>query len=766
MKRLGIVTFNRATNYGAVLQAYALKSVCCSLGYEAHVVDYALKSDEGPHPILSFCRSRHRPKDFIHFAKALLSYPWDRMRWKAVKRFRESFLDETAPCVNTEELLELGFDCFVMGSDQIWNYHITGERFDPVFFGILSEKVRCVVYAASAHDTPFPADKEIELQRMLSKTGASISVREKKLAEYTDYLTECLFPVVLDPTLLAGKQVMETVETSVKIREPYILLYQIDSNPASNVSIRSLERTFGRRVYSMTVPKIGSLHGKKGGFGPGEFMALLDHADFVVTNSFHGVALSLLWHKLFFVYVNGGVMTRIDNLLDIVQVKDRKITMVSDIDLKKSIDYDRVDAILAEERAKSLDFLQTALKRNVEADSCAVSKKRLLPAPFEKRKKNACSGCAACVEICASGAISMKPDQEGFLYPSIAPSSCIHCGSCDRFCSFLPEPRRNYDQLPSAYGVKHRDLSVRKNSRSGGAFVAISDWILNQNGVVYGAVQDDGGAVRHTRAETTQERDRMQGAKYVQSDLRGVLQQLMQDLLEGRKVLFSGTPCQVAGVRELLRAKRTSNENLITCDLVCHGAPSPRIWSDYRAYIQEKYRSGIVKADFRDKSFGWDSHCESFVLENGKKIVSRDYTDLFYEHLMFRPSCHSCHFSNLNRVSDITLGDFWGIEKNAPQLEDQYGVSLVLVNTAKGHEIIEAVRNELEMVSCDVLNCLQPTLVKPSEASPLREQFWQSYRENGFELTLKRFSRPKSTSKRIKRSLKQMMYIVHLRKHP
>ena len=370
------------------------------------------------------------------------------------------------------------------------------------------------------------------------------------------------------------------------------------------------------------------------------------------------------------------------------------------------------------------------------------------------------------MEICPVGAIAMKRDEEGFLYPEIDQKTCIRCGKCDSFCSFKPMPRRGKDDLPEAYGAKHKQVQTRMGSRSGGAFVAFSDVILRENGVIYGAAIGDDGVVRHVRAETAGERDRMKGAKYVQSDLTGIYKQVIEDLRAGRKVLFSGTSCQVAGLTALLDCKKISRENLLTCDLVCHGAPSPKIWADYYRYIRSKYKSGIVKADFRDKTFGWDSHCESFLLDNGKKIVSRDYTDLFYSHYMFRPSCHDCRFANVNRTGDITLADFWGVEKNDPSFEDPQGVSLVLVNTDKGKRVFQAARADLDCIECSVLHCLQPTLVRPSEASPMREMFWTSYLERGFVPTMKEYVKPVSAIPRLKRSAKQTLYRLKLRPHP
>ena len=764
MKKLGILTFNRALNYGAILQAYAMKRVCEELEYETHIVDYNRGKDEGPHPFRVFLRSANKRKALVRLLKSVLGYPWNRHKWNLFRSFRKRYLSESNQCENADQIFELDYDAYVMGSDQIWNYNITGGRLDPVYFGRLPEKAASVVYGASAHDTPFPLNMEIKLQEELSNTDAPIGIREQKLADYIRDLTGICYPVVIDPVLLAGETVLRQIESSWHPRKPYVLLYQIDNNPASDISINTLEKRFGCRVYSMTVPKIGSIRGKKGGLGPEEFLALLDHSEFLVTNSFHGVALSLLFHKQFYVYENSGVMTRINGLLDAFDLENRKVRLVSDIDRNLIIDYSQIDQKLVQMREDSLSFLRQALQGERQISS--YEEKHILMLPLSERNKKDCSGCTACTEICPVRAIVMKEDQEGFLYPEIDRERCIRCGKCDTFCSFVAFSRRSENELPEAYGVKHKQEQTRMTSRSGGAFVAISDKILRKHGVVYGAAMGEHGKVCHIRAESFEERDRMKGAKYVQSNITGIFGHVIDDLQSGRKVLFSGTPCQVAGLLTLLDFNKMNRENLLTCDLVCHGAPSPRVWADYYNYIQTKYNASIVKADFRDKSFGWETHYESFLLENGKKVVSRDYTDLFYDHIMFRPSCYNCQFANVNRVGDITLADFWGIEKNDPSFEDSKGVSLVLLNTDKGKHVFQEAVDDLDYIKCNILNCLQPTLISPSIPSPRRDMFWKSYQDNGFAATLQEYVKPVSKVKRLKRDTKQILYRMRLRLCP
>lgn len=769
MKKVGIITFHQAINYGAVLQAYALKEVCDELGYEAHIVNYAANdSVEKPRPIHQFLVSSNKKAATFKLVRNLMSYSGDQKRWRLFYQFRKKFLAESVLCTCKEEIIQLGYDIYIAGSDQIWNYKITENRFDPVFFAEMNTNAEQVIYAASSQDTPFPLDMELKFKAMLGEMPPAVGIREKKLADYVCKLTGVQYPVVLDPTLLAGRKILEKIPETDIPKKPYILIYQIDSNPASDISVKTLEKRFKCDVYTMTVPRLGSIHGRKGVAGPEKFLSLLKGAEFLVTNSFHGIAISLLFEKQFYVYENGGVMTRIDGLLSQMGLLGRKIKMSKDIDRQDIIDYSQINVHLERLRIVSRQFLINALEGNITKKEPAnlCLKKPILP--MAKREKKDCCGCSVCADVCPVNAIEMRSDEEGFLYPHINESSCIHCGKCDQVCGFVPvEKRKEPFTLPKAYGVKHLDDNVRESSRSGAAFIAFSDIFLEQGGVVYGAVMQNDFSVCHVRATNSTERDKMKKAKYVQSNTTGIYPQVGADLRSGYSVLFSGTPCQVAGLQAYLKGMKIDDSKLCCCDLVCHGVPSPAIWHDYISYIQKRYGQRILKAEFRDKEFGWDSHCESFVLENSsKKVVSRNYTDLFYDHIMFRPSCYNCQFANVYRPGDLTLADFWGIEKIDASFNDNRGVSLVLVSTEKGEKIFEQAQKNFIWFECNIENCIQPTLVKPSSMSSRRDEFWKDYKEMEFSSFLKKYAKPLTLSLQLKKNIKNLMYHVGLRKHP
>lgn len=373
-----------------------------------------------------------------------------------------------------------------------------------------------------------------------------------------------------------------------------------------------------------------------------------------------------------------------------------------------------------------------------------------------------CCGCTLCASICTHDAITMEPDALGFLYPKVNPSKCVDCGLCEKVCQFNDNYDRSFNlESPNAFAVRHKDISEVMKSRSGAAFAAISDYVLKQGGIVYGAGYKDHFRVAHKRATTIEERDEFRGSKYVQSDLTGIYRQVKDDLKSGLLVLFSGTPCQTSGLNAYVGKKY--RERLILVDIVCHGVPSPYIWRDYISNIERKQKGIIRKVEFRDKEqFGWVAHKESFLFEN-KEIYKNTYTRLFYKHIMFRESCGVCHFTNLNRPSDITLADYWGWERNVPGFnDDDKGVSLVLLNTQKGQEVFAEVEKDVDAKEVEVENSMQPNLMRPSEIDPLRKQFESDYLNKGFRYILKQYGEEGYKYKLIEKVkfLKQILRII------
>ena len=357
--------------------------------------------------------------------------------------------------------------------------------------------------------------------------------------------------------------------------------------------------------------------------------------------------------------------------------------------------------------------------------------------------KRNCTGCTACKSICPRDAISMVSDNEGFLYPHVNNDLCINCGLCDSVC---PLPKRDkQDNVCSSLDayVAHYGNSdeLWYESSSGGVFTAITEYVIENNGIVYGAAYNKEWEVEHCSATSLTDALAFRGSKYVQSKLNDTFQEIKSYLLAGRLVLFSGTPCQVAGLKSYL--KKDWN-NLITVDLLCHCIPSPRLFKDYINYIQKKYKKRISRINMKDKTLGWNSfQTPRIYFEDGSSIFniedSKLWETIFYSHIAVRPSCYSCRFSNLNRVGDITIGDYWGVEKYHPEYSVPNGASIMLINSRRGQEAFEGFSNRLKYEITDPIKGLPSSLVYAVSPHPKRSQFWLDYEKMSFTQICNRY---------------------------
>lgn len=356
------------------------------------------------------------------------------------------------------------------------------------------------------------------------------------------------------------------------------------------------------------------------------------------------------------------------------------------------------------------------------------------PKHIQPTSPTACCGCTACASICPTKAISMQTDSFGFLYPNVDETRCTNCGLCSSVCTFHADYTTPARAEPDVYGCRHKEDSDVMRSQSGGAVWALVNAFLQQEGVVYGAVCESVTHIVHKRAVSIEECQAMRGSKYVQSDIRGIFPQLKADLQAGKRVLFTGTACQIAGLLSYLPKKL--HEQLTTIDLVCHGVPSPAVWKSYVEYVEKKYAGQVISVNFRDKKYGWHAHNETFRFQDGREVMLDYFRKLFYAHRILRPSCSACPFTNFRRVSDITVSDFWGWEKYHSEWNDDRGVSLMLVNTEKG-ELLRKDAN-LHFIASNREECLQPQLQHPAAMDWQRyHRAQRAFEKGGFEALAK-----------------------------
>ncbi|MGN1456645.1 MAG: Coenzyme F420 hydrogenase/dehydrogenase, beta subunit C-terminal domain [Acutalibacteraceae bacterium] len=347
------------------------------------------------------------------------------------------------------------------------------------------------------------------------------------------------------------------------------------------------------------------------------------------------------------------------------------------------------------------------------------TEKKHLPELYVKHEN--CCGCTACYSVCPMNAISMREDEEGFLYPVIEEEKCIGCNKCVNTCAFKKN-EHDKGKIISVYAVKHHSEKVRMNSRSGGIFTAISDEILKNGGVVYGCIMSDQYTAVHIRSDTPDNRDKMRGSKYIQSDLGDCFKQVKSDLDVGKQVLFTGTSCQIDGLRAFLKK---DNENLICIDIVCHAVPSRKIWESFVKWQELKYGK-CVNTDFRNKTdFGWAEHIETLTFEKkGKQTVvdTEIFRNMFYGDFISRPSCYHCPYKSIYHPGDITIGDYWGVENAASGFSDGKGVSLVIINTEKGKTIFEAAKKSCDCVETKIEDSMQSPFLRPINEPENRNQ--------------------------------------------
>ena len=369
--------------------------------------------------------------------------------------------------------------------------------------------------------------------------------------------------------------------------------------------------------------------------------------------------------------------------------------------------------------------------------------------------KEKCCGCGACAQSCPVSCISMKPDEEGFLYPSADVSTCVECGRCTQVCP-MPEygdtGRKKQEECfedTRAFGGFSQNDQVRRESSSGGIFTLFAEAVLSEGGVVYGAGMDPDLKVVHCKAETVEELAPLRKSKYVQSETGNAFTEVREYLRSGRKVLFVGTACQTAGLRSFLGGE---DQLLITCDFICHGVPSPLVFRKYLDWLGKKRGSRVTAFEFRNKRVPWNQSGQQkgtiIRYEDGGEECHipafRDpFMNAFLSDICLRPSCGACPFKGLpGGYSDLTIADFWGAGKAAPDLCDPLGTSLILVHSEKGLRLMQKVSGEFHGREVETAAAVRrnPCVFRPAEAAAenIRKDFFRRL-DTSFELARRKY---------------------------
>ena len=379
------------------------------------------------------------------------------------------------------------------------------------------------------------------------------------------------------------------------------------------------------------------------------------------------------------------------------------------------------------------------------------------------KKIQNCSGCHACASICPKSCITMKTDKDGFWYPQVNKTDCINCHLCEKVCPILSALPVSDKNAPVAYAAYNIDEKTRLESSSGGIFSLLAQKILSDGGVVFGASFNDRFEVEHIAVDPVDDLYKLRGSKYVQSRIGDSYQQAKRFLENGRTVLFTGTPCQIGGLKSFLGKEY---DRLYTQDIICHGVPSPMVWQRYVKFREKKAASSTRRTFSRHKKYGWKMFSVQFEFTNCTEYIQAHSVDLymtsFLRNWSLRPSCYDCHFKSLQRQADITLADFWGIQNVAPEMDDDKGTSLVLIHSEKGERLWDSVAEQMVFRSVSVEQAIQynSSAVQSVAEPPNRAAFLKAIRKRDFEKTVQKYTRQKKrfTFKKIpQRVLRKMI---------
>ncbi len=721
--RIGILTFHRANNLGAALQAYALCTYLNDNVCSTEIVDYY------PNNSIPVCDTLLRRT--LRMVKQIAGGKKQKDRYQRYAKF-DAFINE---CRTSEEVyygdreIEANppeYDLLISGSDQIFNTTLTKNS--KAYYLNFTNKTPKISYASSFGRSAI-SETEVTYIKQYLKDFRGLSAREESAKHIIESLTDRYVESVVDPVFLLSKDKWAEITTAAKA-EKYIFVYAMENTPWF---IKAIERV--RTQYGLPVKIV--LGGNfqlniKGDVdtccGPHDFLSYIKNAECVVTNSFHGMAFSIIFEKKFVCVAHSKRNTRLENLCKLIGEKKQvleseQLLQIEDYIISGCDAYKNLDELIRKSKRYLVQNINVFLKKDVES----VIDARL------------CCGCGTCAQLCPQNAVSMKPDEKGFLYPKVDTAKCTQCGLCVARC---PERSEVSKVAPiHVYAARHKNADIVKESTSGGAFTALSDYFLNTGGIVFGAVLCDDFKCRHIQADNESDRNKMRGAKYIQSEIGECYVKAGEALKRGEKVLFSGTPCQIAGLKSYLKGR--NQDNLLTVDIICHGVPSPLIFKEHINWLEGR-RGKIRQYLFRSKLAGWHGLNVKITYEDENSEVntldSNVFSRMYFNSLITRESCLSCKYANVERVGDITFSDFWSIGSCKTCLNDEKGTSCVYVNTLKGKHFFECVVQELQIEEHTIEESMQPNLCGPTKPNNDCKCFWEDYKNRGFEYCMRKYT--------------------------
>lgn len=724
--KIGIITFHSAHNYGAVLQAWSLQEYLKQQGHIVEVINLRL-------PVIDkLYRLTYRTKRQIcslqvvnemvnalyykvRCASYRLSDPAKSEKYRKFERFINKELPLTEEYTNSKALRQahLKYDALIAGSDQIWNGNMM-KGIDPAYFLEFANKDALrISYAASIGTDEIPAQYQLLFKRYLREFDV-LSVREKKAKAQIEQLTDKSVDIVADPTFLMKKQDFDRLKKPPRVSERYIYVHNVHLQRVDEELkgvAEELSRRLGIPVIHNWKDKMYTNELKHFTGGVEEFLGYVSEAEYVVTNSFHCTVFALIYHRNFITIPHFKHPDRMRNLLGELQLLNHLVGNASKLpdNLEKlEIDYDAVE----QRKGAMCSHAQEFLKNALQMDKVIDDRGYLIDKDVFK-----CCGCNACHDICPVNAILMVEDKEGFVYPKIDEEKCIHCEKCKKVCIYHQESSKNSKEksLPLVYAAYSRDENVVAESTSGGMFTPMYQHILSKGGKVVGVKYNEDMKAVYDIAIDEAGCECFRGSKYVWADSEDVKPRVMKLLQEGEYILFSGTPCQIAGLKSYLGKEY---DRLYTVELICHGVSSPKVFRKYCDFLEELYKSDIVNFTFRNKFKGVETPFVLVEFESGsidlEKADVNNFNRAFLSNNIQRPSCYVCEYAGLKYgAADFTIGDYWGIEEQHPDFVNHSGVSVLKINTIKGKVMFESIKQEFILKESTYLAAYAANHIKP-----------------------------------------------------
>lgn len=731
--KIGIMTYYAAHNYGAALQAFALQQNVKKLGGAPEFLRFFDRhnlSIPAPQKKKTLLRRICNPRlllTLLNLKNVLSTRRFNITRGKAFEDFKNKYLQEsTLPYYDLEDLRESNtrYSGFITGSDMVWTP--IGQSI-PAYFLQFASKEKRFAYSPSMTGCSTYTEEDVNEIKDYLHGIRMISCREKEGVDFVKSQTGIDAEHTLDPTILFNKEdwMRELMIIKNKPKVPYILCYNFKGLPShiqKEVNRIASENNMDIRYIPMNDHE--SLSEIKKGImsapGPREFVELFLNASFVISNGFHGFLFSLISEKPFVVVrrENGNAWksneSRISDFMKILGLEDRYIEPDDNIQNNMlKLDYTSINPIIEGERLKSLSYLKSiveACANNKEGESKIYTNVKDLPV-------NECTGCSLCSQICPFGAIVMKTDEEGFIYPAVNLAKCRECGKCAKHCPSVHPLSKN---TPKETKVALSKDVLINGSASGGFFITIARYFIEVlHGVIYGVVLDGEMTCKHVEALTMEEVVPMQNSKYIQSAIGDTYVKIKKRLEEGKYVLFSGTPCQVAALKSYLGE---DNERLLTIDVVCHGVPNQVFW---KKYINEELRDkDITGFNFRtrgNRKNGKTTLEATAIFKGFSKQIPWEKSAYYGPYILnesFRKSCYYCQYAQPRRVSDITMGDC-DSEKKYMDFYPTESKSIVLLNTEKSISFWRKIEDRFAFTELDYQaevfanNCLRYPSIRP-----------------------------------------------------